>query len=418
MKYFLKAAAIIATVGIATVGTAQAEPSGTFRQAHELGFGGQSSLDPIAKGRVRQLTEKLMNRLVRPGVDGKPQPDLAVSWSANDDATEWMFNLREDVRFHDGSDFDAADVIYSLTRVLDPEMDSPARSAVKMIQSVDMVDDMTVKITLDTPFADMPLQLIDYRLRIIAEGTGDTIGTTGIGTGPFKLEKFDAEGTSVLVANTDYWEGEPGVARMEVIGIPDGQARLQALMGGQLDMERGITAQQRVMLEGSNKFSVQEIPTGNWQGLVFRTDVAPFDDARVRKAMRMVADRQGLIDLVLGGGGVVACDNPVEPNDQYRADMSCDQDVEGAKALLSEAGYADGIEIDVHVAMLEPTWPTLAVAYQAQAAAAGIRVNVVQTPTDGYWSQVWMKKDIAATRWNERPARDLSEHGKVERILL
>jgi peptide/nickel transport system substrate-binding protein len=132
--------------------------------------------------------------------------------------------------------------------------------------------------------------------------------------------------------------------------------------------------------------------------------VEPFNDVRVRKAVRMAADREELVKLVLGGQGVVACDAPVEPNDQYRADMSCPQDIEGAKALLAEAGYPDGIDVDVHVATLEPTWPTLAVAYQEQAAAAGIRVNVVQMPTDGYWSEVWMKKDVAATRWNERPA--------------
>ena len=394
----------LALAALLTASVASAEPSGTFRQAHEYGFGAQSSLDPISKGRVFQITEKIMNRLVRPGLDGKPSPDLAVSWSSNDDATEWTFKLREGVSFHDGSAFDAADVLYSLNRVLDPEIESPARSAVKMIQAVEMVDDMTVKLTLDTPFADMPLQLMDYRLRMIPEGAGDDVATTGIGTGPFKVETFDAEGTTVLVANTDYWEGKPGVARMEVIGIPDGQARLQALLGGQIDMERGITAQQKVMLSGSDKFTVQEIPTGNWRGLVFRTDVEPYSDPRVRKALRMVADRQALVDLVLGGGGVIACDAPVEPNDQYRAELTCEQDIEGAKALLAEAGYPDGLEIDVHVATLEPTWPTLAVAYQAQAAEAGIRVNVVQTPTDGYWSQVWMQKDVYATRWNERPA--------------
>ncbi len=83
------------------------------------------------------------------------------------------------------------------------------------------------------------------------------------------MKKFDAEGTTVLVANADYWEGSPGVARMEVIGISDGQARLQALLGGQIDMERGITGQQKVMLSGSSKFKLQEIPTGNWRGFVF-----------------------------------------------------------------------------------------------------------------------------------------------------
>ncbi len=401
MKTIISIAAL--AVGFSTA-MAQAEPEGTFRQAHEYGFGAQSSLDPISKGRVFQITEKIMNRLVRPGLDGKPQADLAVNWGANDDATVWTFNLREGVNFHDGSGFDAADVVYSLNRVLDPDSDSPARSAVKMITNVEALDDMTVQITLDTPFADMPLQLMDYRLRMIPEGSGDTISTTGIGTGPFMVESFDAEGTTSLVANSDYWEGAPGVARMEVIGIPDGQARLQALLGGQIDMERGITAQQAPMLSGSDAFGIQEIPTGNWRGLVFRTDVEPYSDTRVRKAVRLAADRQELVNLILGGQGVVACDTPVEPNDQYRADLSCPQDIEMAKSLLAEAGYPDGIDIDVYVATLEPTWPTLAVAYQEQAAPAGIRVNVVQAPTDGYWSEVWMKKDVVATRWNERPA--------------
>ena len=150
-----------------SAGMTAAEPSGTFRQAHELGFGAQSSLDPISKGRVFQITEKIMSRLVRPGLDGKPQADLATSWEANEDATVWTFKLREGVMFQDGCTFEAADVVYSMNRVLDPEIDSPARSAVKMIIEVKALDDMTVQITLDTPFADMPLQLMDYRLRML-----------------------------------------------------------------------------------------------------------------------------------------------------------------------------------------------------------------------------------------------------------
>ena len=173
---------------------------------------------------------------------------------------------------------------------------------------------------------------------------------------------------------------------------------------GQIDILFRITEQQKTMLEGSDRYNVAQVPTGNWRGLIFRTDVEPFNDPRVRKAMRLVADREALVQLVQGGAGNVACDSPVAPNDQYRADISCPQDIEQAKALLAEAGFADGIEVNVHVATLEPTWPTLGIAYQAQAAEAGIRVNVVQTPSDGYWNRIWMKKDVAATRWKERPA--------------
>ena len=389
---------------LAAAPLASAEPSGTFRQAHELGFGSASSLDPISKGRVFQITEKIMNRLVRPGLDGKPTPDLAVSWSANDDATEWVFKLRPSVKFHDGSAFDAEDVVYSLGRVQDPELDSPAASTIKMVDKIEAVDSSTVKMTLSAPYADLPLQLMDYRLRMIPTGSGETIATTGIGTGPFKVESFDAEGTTVLTANMDYWEGPPGVARMEIIGISDGQARLQALLGGQIDMLRGVTEQQRVLFEKSDKYNLQDIPTGNWRGIVFRTDTAPFDDARVRKAVRIAADRQGLVDLVLGGGGVTSCDTPAAPNDQYRLDMDCPQNIDEAKRLLAEAGFADGIEFDMHASSLEPSWVTLAEAYQQQVAPAGIKVNIVLAPTDGYWSDVWRKKTVAMTRWNQRPA--------------
>ena len=84
--------------------------------------------------------------------------------------------------------------------------------------------------------------------------------------------------------------------------------------------------------------------------------------------------------------------------------MDCPQDIERARALLTEAGYPDGLDIDIHVATLEPTWPVLAEVYQKQAAAAGIRVNIVQVPSDGFWNEVWMQKDVVTTRWNERPA--------------
>lgn len=383
---------------------ATAEPTGIFRQAHEVGSGAASSLDPISKGRVFQITEKIMSRLVRPDMDGRPSPDLAVSWSANADATEWTLELRGGVTFHDETTFGSEDVVYSLERVLDPEMDSPARSAIAMINKVEAVDEDTVKLTLDNSFADLPLLLMDYRLRVIPEGSGDTIATTGIGTGPFRLVSFDAEGATKLEANMDYFEGPPGVAEMEIIGIADAQARLQALMGGQIDMETGITAQQSVMLSGLEKFTIQTIPTGDWRGLVFRTDVAPFDDPRVRLALRLAADRKEMVDLVMGGGAVISCDSPVGPRDQYRATLECPKDIERAKALLAEAGYPDGLDVELYVSTVEPTWPVLAEVYQSQAAAAGIRVTIVQVPSDGYWKDVWMQKDAVTTRWNERPA--------------
>jgi peptide/nickel transport system substrate-binding protein len=385
-------------------GSAIAAPSGVFRQAHEYGFGDKSSLDPSSKGKVFQITEKIMNRLVRPDMDGKPAPDLALSWQPNAETTEWTFRLRPGVKFHNGAAFTADDVVYSLNRILDPNSDNPARSTISMITKVEAVDATTVKMTLNAPTADLPLQFTDYRIMMIPNGSGDTIGKTGIGTGPFKVVKFDPAGTTVLEANMDYYDGPPGVARMEIIAIPDAQARLQAALAGQTDMEAGITAQQKIMFADPKKYQIQEVPTGNWRGIVFRADSAPFTDLRVRKALRLAADRQAMLDLVEAGNGVLNCDTPVGPKDQYRADLKCPQDIDQAKKLLAEAGFPNGLDVEVFVATIEPTWPAMVEAYQSQAAAAGIRVKITKVPSDGFWTNVWMKKDATVTRWNDRPA--------------
>ena len=383
---------------------ALAAPSGTFRHAHNVGFGAQSSLDPASKGRVLQIIEKIQSRLVRPGPGGKPAPDLATAWEPNADGTVWTFHIREGVRFHDGSTLDAHDVVYSIKRVIDPDYGSPARAAVRMIESIEATGPFTVRMTLASTFADLPLQLMDPRLRIIPEGSGDTIDQTGIGTGPFRVEKFDPDGITVLTANEDYWEGPPGLARIEVIGVPDAQARLQAFLSGQLDMERGIVPLLRRALDKSLRYQLLEIPTGNWMGLAFRTDVPPFDDPRVRRALRLVVDREEMLQLALDGGGVVSCDTPVAPNDQYRAEMDCPPDPDRARELLAEAGYPHGIDIDLHVSVLDQSWPVIGVTFQEQAARAGIRVNLINAAADGYWSNVWMKKDAFTTSWGDRPA--------------
>jgi peptide/nickel transport system substrate-binding protein len=395
---------VIAAIVVSLASLAQADPAGTFRHAHNVGFGSRSSLDAASTGRVLQIIEKIQSRLVRPGPSGTPQPELATAWEPNSEGTVWTFQIRDGVRFHDGSLLDAGDVVYSIRRVIDPDHGSPARAAVKMIDRIEAADRLTVRMTLDSTFADLPLQLMDPRLRIIPEGSADTVGQTGIGTGPFRVEKFDPDGITVLTAFQDYWEGPPALARIEVIGVPDAQARLQAVLGGQLDMERGIAPVLRRALDDSPDFRLQEIPTGNWMGVAFRTDVGPFDDPRVRRALRLVVDREEMLDLTLNGGGIVSCDTPVAPNDQYRAEMRCPPDPDRARALLTEAGYPDGIDVDVYVSSLDPSWPLIGVTYQEQAARAGIRVNIVNAAADGYWSTVWMKKQAFTTSWGERPA--------------
>ena len=379
---------------------------GTFRQSHYGGFKGLD-LDPASENRFFQVTEKTMSRLIRPGEGGMPDADLATEWSSNDDTTEWIFKLREGVKFHDGSDFDAADVIYTFDHVQDPEFDSTAAAVVKMVEKIEALDRFTIKMTLSAPYPDLGLALQDYRLRIIPEGSVDTISTTGIGTGPFMVDTYDPDGTTVLKANPDYWEGPPGVETIEVIAIVDANARVQALQTGQIDMLgwSDMTGESRRLFENNPDYKMLTVETGAWTGIAFLTDTEPFTDPRVRKALRIATDRQALIDLVLGpGNGTVACDHPVWTGDQYWTPIECPQQIEEAKRLLAEAGYPDGIEFDIVTSNIESYFIPLAEAYQQQVAEAGIRANIVVAPAEGYWSEVWLKLPVSQTRWGQNPA--------------
>ena len=403
MKYMLKVFSATLVSLILSFSIANAS-SGVFKLSHDLGFGKDTNLDAITKGRLFQVVIMTQNRLVRKNLDGVTSPELATEWSANADATEWTFKLRKGIYFHDGSAFDAPDVKYSLERVKDPDIGSPAKKSMSSVTDIEIVDAHTVKMKLNTSFADFPLLLTDYRLRMIPEGSGDTIGQTGIGTGPFMVDKFDPEGTTVLKANPEYWEGAPGVAEVHVIAIPDGEARVQALLTGQIDMNRYVPFSQKRIFDNNPKFNVSVVPTGNWRGMVMRTDTAPFDNPKVRKAVRLAVDRQELVDLVMGGAATVSCDTPVAPSDQYRLKMDCPQNISKAKNLLREAGYPNGISMTIHVSTKEPTWPTIAEVMQQQLAKANIKADIKMTPSKSYWKETWMKKAVAMTRWNERPA--------------
>lgn len=408
MKKMFKSLALVSAIGAAAIvgTTASVEAlAGTVRVAHDAGYAGAESLDPISPTRFYYANQMLYSRLVRQDENGSPSAEIAKSWKASADAKTWTFNLRKGVKFHDGSDLTAADVKYTLERIKDPKIDSPVAAVLGVISSVDAVDDYTVRINLSAPHADLPLLLMDYRVRLIPEGAGDTIAETGIGSGPFILEELDPEGTTVLRANPNYWEGKPAADYMEIIGISDSQARVQALLAGQLDMEDSVLPQQVRLFKSSGKFKTQNIATGEWRGLVFRSDMAPYDDARVRKALRLAVDREEMMKLVSGqGAGIVTCDHPVWSGDQYRADIDCGQNIAEAKKLLKEAGYPNGIDVEISSADNEPEWIRMIEVYQQQAKKAGINIKLNMVPSDGYWSDVWMKDPAVATRWSQRPA--------------
>lgn len=387
-------------VGAATSATVR----GTLRFPHELIYNGSESLDPASPTQFTAAMVLLYNRLARLDQSGVPQPELATAWQANDDATEWTFSLRGDVTFHDGKPFTAADVAYTIAHILDPATESPQASLLGLIASVETPDDYTVVFQLNQGHADFPLLLTHRATAIIPENSAETIGTTGIGTGPFILEKLVPDGTTTFVANDDYWKGEPLLAGIELISLPDAEARTLAEQAGQIDILFDATPTQTDLFVNDDNYTVLRYPSSSWTTLVMRTDTPPFDDVRVRKAMQIVANREEMIALVMNGEATVSCDTPVAPNDAYRWNGECPQDIEGAKALLADAGYPDGIDVTLYTTSSSAQLVPLAEVYQQQAAAAGINVSIEIAPADSFWSDVWLVEPFVVSYWRERTA--------------
>lgn len=386
---------------------AQEAAPGVLRWATDDEWAGKEVLDPASPDRLWESLGALYNRLVKPDNDGLPVPDLALEWSPDAGAERWTFTLRPDVTFHDGRRFTAKDVVATVAHVLDPDLQSPSAAVLEIIDvdGFETPDDQTVIFSLKQPHADFPMLMLHYSMYIIPEGSSaEEIGTLGIGTGPFRLESFNPGSTTRLVANENYWEGVPGLKGIELIPIADVEARISALMAGQVDFIDGFSGSSVAVLEANPNVMLQELPSGNWTTLVMRCDQAPFDNADVRQAMKLVVDRPFAVQAVLQGHGVPANDHPVWPGDPYALAEERPQDLEAARELLAGAGFPDGLTVELFTSDIQGPMASLAVVYKEMAAAAGINVDVKQTPADGYWNDIWMNKPFCTSSWGERPA--------------
>lgn len=385
---------------------------GTLRIAHDMSWGGTEELNPVSESRFGPPTWILFEGLTNL-VDGKPVPNLAKSWEANEDASVWTIHLREGVLFHSGTEMTSADVIYSVNHWKTPP--SIAATNFAIVESVEAVDDYTVQFNLAQGFADFPFSLTNYQAVVIEDGTAEnlydpdsdksgSIIETGNGTGAFKLETLDVEGVTVLVANDNYWAGPPGIAKITVTGIADSAAQLNAFLAGELDFH-DMNADDAALVEAQGGLDIVSFPVGGWDAFVMRVDVPPFDNPDLRRALRVGVNRQEMLDVVLGpGNGVVTCDTPVKPDDQYRWETDCASgDQELAAELLAAAGYG-GETLTLHYSDVCANWAPMAEVYQQQMAELGVNIELEVVPSDGYWSDVWQTEAFTATCWGERVA--------------
>jgi peptide/nickel transport system substrate-binding protein len=337
-----------------------------------------------------------------------PIPWLAESWESNADGSEWTFKVRQGVTFHDGSPLTADDVVYTFRRLLDPEIGSPAASELGAIKPEDITaaDAATVKFTLASPLVELPTILATKHGMVVKNGAStDDIRFTPNGTGPFTLAKLEVgQLQTTFTRNADYWQaGLPKSECITVSALTEPLSRVAALESGEVDVVLVVDPSTIPALQSNPDVTLTRAPGGTAVTLGMFIDTPPFDDLRVRQAMKLVVDRQAMVDTALLGFGIPGNDNPILPTSPaaYRSDI-IQRDVEKAKALLAEAGYADGLTVELHAADLMPGTMAMVQAYQQMASEAGITVKIVNEPAGEYWDNVWLKQPFAISNWGLR----------------
>ncbi len=383
-----------------------------------IGLTGGATSDVLDPGRILDLYMlhlqfgQLRNGLTEFSAAGDLIPELAESWSASPDAKTWHFQIRKGVEFHNGKSLDSQDVVDSLRHHLGEDSESAAAGILKGIVSVDKDGPHAIKIELSGGDADFPYLLSDYHLNICpSNGDGTIDWQSGIGTGGYTIDQHEPGVRSLTKRNPNYWKaGMAHFDEVEIFQIGDPTARTNALRTDAVDAMNNVETKTVSRLAKVAGILVKST-TGNKQiTLPMRTDTAPFDNVDFRTAIKYSVDREEWLRKIIYGYGELGNDNPIGPANIYRATTEelpqRQYDPDKAKYHLKKAGH-DKISIKFHAADTGFGGAVDAGQLMRESAApAGIDIEVVREPNDGYWSNVWMQKAFSACYWSGRPTEN------------
>lgn len=318
--------------------------------------------------------------------DGEFEPSLATKWDQPDDKT-WVFTLRDDVKFHDGSTMTAKDVKASLEEFVNRQ-ESPLAVLWAAFDSVEATDDTTVTIKTKTPVGNMLYNLTLLYITPEAADKNEEFFRKPIGTGPFKVESFQPEQELVLTGNGDYFNEAPKLSKLTIKNIPENAARMTAIETGEIDATWTIPADLIDQLKQNSDIKVSDIPSYFYYFNWFNSGEKPFNDKKVRQAMWHAIDLEEMVKNLYGDTAEVMKSPIPSSIFGYAEQQAYDYDPEKAKQLLKEAGYPDGFETDVIFAK-----------------GSGPQILELQQSMASYWAKVGVKvkaDQLERAEWIEK----------------
>ncbi len=351
------------------IGMAPAEAQTTFV------FGNQGEpvdLDPavITDGISNRITRQLFEGLVKyKGATTEVVPALAEKWEVSQDGTVWTFTLRKGVKFHDGTPFDAAAVVWNFDRWRfsnHPQHENQTKAGKifdyygqvfggfddkSIITKVEAVNPNTVRITLKTPqgpfLANLAMFVFDVASPKAVEQWGTNFGKHPVGTGPFKFVEWKVGQEVILEANKDYWDTAnlPKLQRLVIRNIKDNSQRMAALKAGEIQGFEGLNPDDAKVVRADSNLQIILRPTNTTGYVAFNFKVKEFQDKRVRLAFAHAINKKGIVDALYGGTGMVATQFQPPPLWGHNKDLKdYEYNPQRARDLLKEAGFGQGLK--------------------------------------------------------------------------
>jgi len=366
------------------------------------------SLDPAKGSHTGDYVRHSMFYSGLTEFDAKMRVQMALAAEiTSTDNIVWLIKLRPGVTFHNGKSLDAQDVVFSLMRHKDPKTASKVKTLVEDLTQVEAVDAATVRVTLSGANVDFPAVLAVPHLLIVAKGTEDF--SKGNGTGPFVCEVFEPGTRCIGKRNPNFWKsGKPYLDEVEVLGIADDAARLNALLAGDLQIISPVPARDVERIKNHPRVAILESDSSLYSGLILRQDMVPTNNPDFVQAVKYLQNRERIRDVLLKGYGTIANDHPVPSwHPYFLKDLpQRTYDLDRAKFHVKKGGLT-GVAAEIVTSPAIESALDSAQLLQQSAAQAGMKLSVRRVPHDGYWSTHWFKHPMTYGSTLPRPTLDL-----------